>query len=149
MDLKSPAFREGDPIPKRFTCEGEDVSPRLDWSDVPEGAVELLLIVEDPDSAGGVWTHWVISGLDPGRGGIDEGEVPPGAVQGVNDFDRIGYGGPCPPVGHGIHRYYFNLYALSAPSGLTEGATREEARSAIRGKILEEARFMAQYERQG
>jgi Raf kinase inhibitor-like YbhB/YbcL family protein len=147
MELNSPAFAEGDVIPTKFTCSGEDVSPKLEWSGVPENAEELMLIVDDPDAPGGLFVHWVISGLDPASGGLEEGQVPPDAVEGVNDYDRSGYGGPCPPVGHGEHRYFFHLYALSSPSGLTEGATAEEARAAIQGKLIEEATCMGRFER--
>jgi Raf kinase inhibitor-like YbhB/YbcL family protein len=149
MELKSPAFADGDLIPTKFTCAGQDVSPKLEWGGVPGSAEELLLIVDDPDAPGGLFIHWVISGLDPSTGGLEEGEVPPGAVEGINDFDRIGYGGPCPPVGHGAHRYFFHLYALGSSSGLTEGVTAEEARSAVRGKVVEEARLMGRFERRG
>ena len=149
MELRSPEFVQGAAIPKRFTCAGEDVSPKLEWTGVPQEAEELLLIVEDPDAPAGVWTHWVLSGLDPARTGLDEGEVPPGTVEGINDFDRIGYGGPCPPVGHGPHRYFFTLYALSSPTRLTEGGTAEQARQAVQGNVLEEAELMGTFERRG
>jgi Raf kinase inhibitor-like YbhB/YbcL family protein len=147
MELKSPAFADGDLIPTKFTCAGQDVSPKLEWGGVPGSAEELLLIVDDPDAPGGLFIHWVISGLDPSTGGLEEGEVPPGAVEGINDFDRIGYGGPCPPVGHGAHRYFFHLYAISSASGLSEGATAEEARRAVQDKVVQEARYMGKFER--
>ena len=149
MELKTPAFAEGDRIPAKYTCSGEDVSPKLEWSGVPDNAEELMLIVDDPDAPGGLWIHWVIAGLDPSSGGLEEGEVPPEAVEGINDFERIGYGGPCPPVGHGAHRYFFHLYALSSASGVHEGVTAEEARAAIRGKVIEEATYMGTFERRG
>ncbi len=149
MELKSPAFAEGDVIPTKFTCSGEDVSPKLEWSGVPEQAEELMLIVDDPDAPGGLFIHWVISALDPSTGGLEESEVPPGAVEGMNDFDGMGYGGPCPPAGHGAHRYVFHLYALSSPSGLTEGVTAEEARGAVQAKVIEEATYIGRFERRG
>jgi Raf kinase inhibitor-like YbhB/YbcL family protein len=149
MELKTAAFAEGDPIPAKHTCAGDDVSPKLEWSGVPGNAEELMLIVDDPDSPGGIWVHWVIAGLDPSSRGLEEGEVPPGAVEGVNDFERMGYGGPCPPVGHGPHRYVFHLYALSSGSGLLEGMTAGEARRAVQDKVIEEARYMGTFERRG
>src|SRR5204862_8324511 len=107
MELSSEAFSDGDPIPSRYTCEGEDVSPPLTWSDVPEDAVTLALICDDPDAPSGTFAHWVGWGIDPGVGGLAEGEAPP--RQGRNGFGNIGYGGPCPPPGHGKHHYRFRL----------------------------------------
>lgn len=147
MNIESPDFSEGEVVPRRFTCEGEDVSPRLRWSGVPEQTKELLLIVDDPDAPGGLFIHWVLGGMDRGRTGLNEGEVPEEATQGINDYGNIGYGGPCPPVGHGEHRYYFTLYALAQPLMLKEGDTAEVARVAARGNVLEEAKLMGRYER--
>jgi Raf kinase inhibitor-like YbhB/YbcL family protein len=147
MEIESPDFSDGDVIPDRFTCAGADVSPRLRWSDVPEQAEELLLIVDDPDAPGGLFIHWVLGAIDPGRTSLDEGEVPEGSVEGANDFGKIGYSGPCPPVGHGEHTYNFTLYALAQPLMLKEGDTAEVARVAARGSVLEEAKLTCRYTR--
>jgi hypothetical protein len=121
FDLTSPAFDEGGPIPERYTCDGEDVSPPLEWTGVPEGTAELVLTFLDPDVPSGVFTHWTIHSIDPSAPGTPEGGVPEGAVQGLNDFGDTGYGGPCPPPGP-AHRYVFTLGALAEPSGLSPGA---------------------------
>ena len=122
FDLTSPAFEEGGPIPEKYSCEGEDVSPPLEWAGVPEGTEELLLTLLDPDVPSGVFTHWTVFSIDPSSPGIPEGGVPEGAVQGLNGFGDAGYGGPCPPPGP-AHRYVFTLAALDEPSGLSPGAT--------------------------
>src|SRR2546426_810537 len=121
MRLTSPAFADGHPIPAHYTCDGANVSPELRWSDVPEGTLSLALTCEDPDAPRGTFTHWVIWNLDPTTGGIRAGEVPAGARQGRNDFGSVRYGGPCPPPGHGPHRYYFTLYAVGRAIALPEG----------------------------
>lgn len=147
MRLSSPDITQGEPIAGRFTCEGEDLSPQLDWSEVPDAAQELALICEDPDAPGGTWFHWGVCGLKPGSSGLERGQVPAGAVQGTNDFKATGYGGPCPPRGHGVHRYYFLLFALDSPVELPEGFTSAELRRAMEGKILAEASLMGTYRR--
>jgi Raf kinase inhibitor-like YbhB/YbcL family protein len=130
MLLRSPAFVDGQPIPTRYTCDGENVSPELQWSDIDPETVSLALTCEDPDAPGRTFTHWLIWDLSPSKGGLGAGEVPKSARQGRNDFGAIGYGGPCPPPGHGIHHYHFRLYALSAPVPVSEGATIAELRRA-------------------
>ena len=130
VEITSEAFAEGARIPRRYTCEGEDVSPQLSWGEVPDGAKSIALIADDPDAPAGTWVHWVIYGLPPDSRGLDEGlptsdSLPSGARQGTNDFGRAGYGGPCPPPGHGTHRYYFKLYALDIEVELEPGATKE------------------------
>lgn len=147
MNLTSPAFADGQPIPTRYTCDGENVSPELRWSGVPEGTSSLALTCTDPDAPGGTFTHWVIWNLDPSMGGIAVDGVPTGARQGRNDFGHIGYGGPCPPPGHGVHRYVFTLYAVSTEIELPEGATIVELRDALRGVTLTAAPLLGTYER--
>lgn len=147
MQLSSPDFDHEAPIPSRFTCEGEDLSPQLDWSDVPEGTEELAMICEDPDAPGGTFIHWTIRGLPPTSTGLPRGQVPAGAVEGANDFGRQGYGGPCPPKGHGTHRYYFRLFALGSPLELPAGFTAADARSAMEGQTVAETALMGTYER--
>jgi Raf kinase inhibitor-like YbhB/YbcL family protein len=126
--LESSAFRKAEAIPRRHTCEGEDMSPPLRWADVPEGTRSLALIVDDPDAPGGVFTHWVAWGLAPEIRGLDEGEQAP--KEGRNDFGATGYRGPCPPPGHGRHRYVFRLFALDAEPKLAAGASSSAPTSA-------------------
>ena len=115
--VTSPAFEEGGPIPREFTCDGEGVSPPLEWSGVPEGTVELILTLLDPDAPAGVFTHWTVYAISPEAAGSPRGGAPEGAAEGLNDFDEVGYGGPCPPEGK-PHRYIFTLAALAEPSAL-------------------------------
>src|SRR5436309_16083078 len=116
MELTSSACAGGQPIPSRHTCEGEDVSPELEWTAVPAGAVSLALIVADPDAPAGSFTHWLAWGIEPGAGLLREGER--AAFEGRNDFGSVGYRGPCPPRGHGPHRYVFRLHVLESELGL-------------------------------
>ncbi len=147
MELRSADFSANESVPKRFTCEGEDLSPSLEWSDLPEGAVELALTCEDPDAPGRGFVHWILWGIEPTRAGLPAGTVPDGANQGVNDFGSIGYRGPCPPRGRGAHNYRFTLYALREPLDLEEGASIEEFRGAVAGKVLAEATLVGVFER--
>jgi hypothetical protein len=147
MKLTSPAFADGQPIPARYACDGENVSPELRWSDVPDGTLSLALRCEDPDAPRGTFTHWVLWNLDPTEGGIPAGEVPTGARQGRNDFGQVGYGGPCPPRGHGTHHYHFTLYAVPKEIGLPEGATITQLRDALRGVTLADAELVGTHER--
>ena len=147
FSLESSAFDNAQAIPSRHSCDGEDLSPPLRWSNVPEGTRSFALVVDDPDALGGVFTHWTAWGLDPGAGGLGEGEPAPG--EGQNDFGTTGYRGPCPPPGHGAHRYVFDLYALDVQHiGLGEGASRQEVEQQIEGHILAKAQLAGSYERQ-
>ncbi len=147
LTLTVPTFAAGDMIPKRYTCEGQNVSPALHWSDAPASARGYALIVDDPDAPGGTFTHWVLFDIPGDQSGLAEGEKAIG-VAGKNDFGRSGYGGPCPPRGHGPHRYYFTLYALDvAALKLKAGAARREVDAALRGHILAQAQYMGRYER--
>jgi hypothetical protein len=143
--LSSSAFAPGQPIPARHTCDGEDRSPPLEWSNVPAGTRALALIVDDPDARGGTFTHWLAWGLDPEAGGVAEGE--PAPAEGRNDFDVAGYRGPCPPAGHGRHRYVFRLFALDAEPTVTPGAGREELGRATGTGVLAVAELTGTYER--
>jgi Raf kinase inhibitor-like YbhB/YbcL family protein len=145
MELASSAFAGGQPIPQRHSCEGEDLSPPLSWTDVPEGATSLALIVDDPDAPGGTFTHWLGWGLDPAAGGLGEGEAAP--VEGRNDFGATGYRGPCPPPGHGPHRYFFRLHALEAELELAPGASKGEFEQALAGRSVAVAELIGTYER--
>ena len=145
--LTSPAFHEGGTIPERFTCDGKGVSPPLRWSRVPNRAVELALLVQDPDAPGGTFVHWSLLGLSPSLRGLGEGRVPKGAVQTEQSFGHRGYGGPCPPEDDPPHRYVFDLYALGRRLGLGGGASLEEVRSAIRRAALARGQLTASYGR--
>jgi Raf kinase inhibitor-like YbhB/YbcL family protein len=131
MRVTSAAFAEGDAIPRRHTCDGEDVSPPLRWTGTPSGAPALALLMEDPDAPGGTFVHWIVADLPPGTAGLDAGEAPQGAVEVENSFGDRGYGGPCPPEGDAPHRYVFSVYALDAPLRLDAGASPGDARAAI------------------
>jgi Raf kinase inhibitor-like YbhB/YbcL family protein len=144
MELTSSAFGHGQPIPQRHSCEGEDRSPPLSWTDVPEGASSLALIVDDPDAPSGTFTHWLAWGIDPATGGLQEGEAAP--VEGRNDFGATGYRGPCPPPGHGAHRYSFRLHALESAPELEAGAGKDELERALAGAAAV-AELIGTYER--
>ncbi len=147
MAVTSAAFAEGDTIPVEFTCDGEDVSPPLQWSGVPDGAAELVLVVEDPDAPGGTFVHWLVVGIDPGATGIDRGGVPAGARQGTNDFGNAAYGGPCPPGGDEPHRYVFRVSALSEETGLSDGASVDDVSEAVRGTEIARGELVGRYGR--
>ncbi len=151
VTLKCPAFSEGGEIPRKHTCDGADLSPELNWGGVTPAAHSLAIIVDDPDAPRGTWTHWLVWNIPPHHTSLPEG-VPTsevlegGAVQGTNDFNRLGYGGPCPPPGK-PHRYFFRLFALNTRLTLPAGATRKEVDRAMKGHILSEAEWMGTYKR--
>lgn len=158
IELTSPAFAEGKRIPVKYTGEGQDVSPPLRWSGVPEGTKELALICDDPDApTAEPWVHWVIYKIPADTKELAEGiprvarlKEPAGALQGKNSWpsgDVIGYRGPMPPPGHGTHRYFFKLYALGAKLVLEPGATKKQLLEAMEGRILGEGQLMGTYER--
>jgi Raf kinase inhibitor-like YbhB/YbcL family protein len=150
IKVVSSAFQEGGMIPADYTCDGKDISPPLSWSGVPEQAVTMALICDDPDAPLGTWVHWVLYNLPASVRELPAG-VPPderlanGALQGRNDFRRLGYGGPCPPGG--THRYYFKLYALDKALDLKPGATKKELLKAMEGHVLAEGQLMGRYKR--
>jgi len=150
LELKSPVFEEGGWIPEKYTCDGENVSPPLEWNGLPDGTASLALICDDPDAPMGTWVHWVVFNIPPETDGLPE-NVPPerelrqGGRQGINDFRKIGYGGPCPPGG--THRYYFKLYALDCSIDLPAGITKDNLVAAMEGHILEQAILMGRYSR--
>ena len=147
LELTSVGFLEGQEIPDRYTCDGENASPPLRWSGAPNSTKSFALICDDPDAPAGTWVHWVIFNIpstatelgEPGTVGI-----PDAAVQGMNDFGRTGYGGPCPP-GRTPHRYVFTVYALNSELKLTEGATKKDVIAAIQGHIVGEGRLTGVY----
>lgn len=151
IQLISPAFAEGQPIPARFTCDGQDISPPLKWSGLPEGARALALIADDPDALAGTWVHWVLYNLPATVSELPEGltaaeRLSNGALQGRNDFRRLGYGGPCPPRGR-PHRYFFKLYALDAELGLGPGASKPDVVRTMQGHLLAEGQLVGTYQR--
>ncbi|MDE2039759.1 MAG: YbhB/YbcL family Raf kinase inhibitor-like protein [Elusimicrobia bacterium] len=148
MKLTSPAFQNGGTIPKKYTCDGQDESPPLDWSGLPEGAKSLALIMDDPDAPMGVWVHWVLYDIAPQPASFAEGHCrgTSGRSWGVESFSSQAWRGPCPPPGK-PHRYIFHLYALSAPTGLPSGATKAEVLRAIAGKTLAQAELAGLYGR--
>ena len=147
MALTSGAFQEGALIPRRYTCDGENISPPLRWTGVPQGAAELAIVVEDPDAPGETFVHWVVYGIPAGAAAVAEGEIPAGAAEGTNGFGRTGWGGPCPPKGDRAHRYVFRLDALSKPLGLSRGATVSQLRSAMSNLVAGEAILTGRYGR--
>lgn len=151
LSLSSPAFKEGEKIPVKYTCEGEDISPPLAWSEPPEETKALALIVDDPDAPVGVFTHWVLFNL-PASVRELSGAVPAqpqlenGALQGKNDFGKLGYGGPCPPPGP-AHHYRFTLYALDKSLDLKAGVSKKEILKAMEGHILAQGQLTGIYQR--
>jgi Raf kinase inhibitor-like YbhB/YbcL family protein len=150
MIIKSPVFTEGAKIPTKYTCDGPDVSPPLRWSGQPDETMSFAIVCDDPDAPVGTWVHWVYYDIPatftelPEK--IAQSKNPGiGGAQGVNDFKRLGYGGPCPP--EGTHRYYFKLYALDREMGLAPGATKKQLLAAMQGRILAEAQIMGRYGR--
>ena len=152
MTLSSPAFANGQPIPQKFTCQGENISPSLSWSGVPSGARSLALITEDPDASASPFIHWVIYNIPPILSGLPE-KVQPGAqvagigVQGPTSFGAPGYGGPCPPSGS-PHHYYFKLYALDLDPNLPAGLSAAELQQQMAGHILAQAEWMGTFQSQ-
>lgn len=150
MILTSPAFKEGEKIPKKYTCDGSDISPALNWNSVPAQAKSLALIADDPDAPMGTWVHWVIFNIPPTVTGLPE-DVPAkdslsdGTLQGKNDFRNYGYGGPCPPGG--THRYFFKLYALDTLLQLRPGCSKAELLKAMAGHTVGEGQLMGKYSR--
>ncbi len=142
MEILSPSFQDKGVIPVKFTCEGDDVNPAFDIVRIPAGTKSLALIVDDPESPAGTWVHWVVFNI-PVSNRIDENSVP--GTQGVNDFGRNDYGGPCPPDRE--HRYFFKLYALDTMLKIPTGATKQELEKAMKGHILAEAELIGLYEK--
>jgi hypothetical protein len=142
MKLSSPEFENNAMIPKRFTCQGEDINPPLIIEGVPEGARSLALIVDDPDAPMGTWVHWVVFNI-PIVSKIEEDSIP--GRQGVNDFGRKSYGGPCPPFG--THRYFFKIYALDTELNLHEGIDKDSLERAMQGHILGKAELIGLYKK--
>lgn len=156
MKIESSAFSEGEAIPREYTCEGENISPPLVWSDVPEGTQSLVLIVDDPDAPDPdapkmTWVHWVVINISPTLTNLSEGmsssHIPAGVVEGINDWKRTGYGGACPPIGR--HRYFHKLYALDTVLEGVDRPTKTMVEKAMAGHVLAEATLIGTYEKSG
>jgi len=150
IKVTSAAFNEGQPIPRQHTCDGVNVSPPLEWSGLPKTAKTVAIVADDPDAPSGTWVHWVVYNLPADNIGFVE-NVPAtetlkaGGFQGKNDFEKIGYGGPCPP--RGTHHYFFRVYAVDSELALKAGATRAELEQAMQGHIVLQGQLMGTYSR--
>jgi len=155
LTIRSDAFANNEVIPRKYTGDGQDLSPPLTWSDLPEGTRELALIVDDPDApTPEPWVHWVIYKISPDAPGLPEGisasqpvSAPAGALQGSNSWGNIGYGGPAPPRGHGVHHYHFKLAALDIELDLDAGANKQALLNAMRGHVLARGELVGTYQR--
>jgi Raf kinase inhibitor-like YbhB/YbcL family protein len=154
LSLKSSAYDNGGEIPSRYTCEGEDVSPPLVWTGVPETARSLVLIIDDPDAPDPkapkmIWVHWVLYNIPPDVSGLPEGiapaKLPPGTLEGLNDWNRIGYGGPCPPIGR--HRYFHKLYALDTVLEGMNTPTKAKVEAAMKGHVIAQTELVGTYQK--
>jgi len=150
ITVTSSAFQEGEMIPRKYTCDGANVSPPVAWTGVPDGAKSIALISDDPDAPVGTWVHWVLYNLPLDSTGLAEGIKPVekldnGARHGLNDFRKFGYGGPCPPGG--THRYYFKVYALNAVLELKPNATKADLVKAMEGKMLAQGQLIGKFTR--
>lgn len=151
MSISSSSFGNGGTIPKKFTCDAEDVSPELSWSAAPAGTKSLALLSDDPDAPVGNWNHWTMWNAPAESRGLPEGvskaaQLPDGTQQGMNDFRKVGYNGPCPPPGN-PHRYYFKLFALDQKLTLKEKSGKKELEAAMKGHVLAQAEWMGKYGR--
>lgn len=143
MLITSPSFKNNESIPVKFSCDGGDMNPELQIQNVPVEAKSLALIVDDPDATRGrTFTHWLVWNIDPKTTLIKEESVPPGAIEGTNDFPRVGYGGPCPPKGSNPHHYHFKLYALDAMLNLGADAEKSALEAEISGHLIEKAELV-------
>jgi Raf kinase inhibitor-like YbhB/YbcL family protein len=142
LKIKSPAFEHNGLIPRKYTCDGEDVNPPLVIEDIPGGAQSLALIVDDPDASMGTWNHWVVWNIPPMKE-IKENTVP--GIEGMNDFRKHSYGGPCPPGG--THRYFFKVYALDTKLNLGANSRKKDLEKAMQGHILAMGELMGRYSR--
>jgi Raf kinase inhibitor-like YbhB/YbcL family protein len=147
IKVTSTAFGEGVMIPKKYTCDDQNVSPQLAWTGVPAGTKSIALICDDPDAPVGDWVHWVAFNIPAATKELAEGvrTLPAGSKKGTNDFRKLEYGGPCPPSG--VHRYYFKIYALDTQLSLGEGATKVQLLKAMEGHILDQGALMGRYQR--
>jgi Raf kinase inhibitor-like YbhB/YbcL family protein len=149
FQLFSTAFSDGGWIPELHTCQGADISPSLEWSGAPADTRSFVLIVDDPDAPAGTWNHWLVYDIPAKVHNLAQGyKAGSLGLSGKNDFGKTGYGGPCPPKGHGPHRYFFRLYAMNVPTlGLSDAARRQELERAIKGHVLSETHALGRFER--
>lgn len=145
LEVTSSAFSQGEAIPQKYTCDGEDVSPPLAWSGAPDSVASYALIMDDPDAPAGTWVHWVLFDIPAQTTQLAENTPATVGIQGNSSWDRTGYGGPCPPGGE--HRYFFKLYALDTMLGLEAGATKEEVLEAMSGHVVAQGALMGTYSR--
>lgn len=147
LTLTSDAFKHGELIPQKYTCDGEDMSPPLSWSGAPAKTKSFVLIMDDPDAPGGVWDHWILFNIAPSTTSLPEGgyPLPSGAEEGINGWGRHGYGGPCPP--DKMHRYLFKLYALDTMLDLLNGAKKSQIEAAMKNHILAHTELLGKYDR--
>jgi Raf kinase inhibitor-like YbhB/YbcL family protein len=145
LSIASESFQHGDRMPERHALEGENLSPALTWSGLPQSTRSIAVICEDPDAPSGTFVHWVGWGIEPEAGGLGEGEPAPN--EGRNGFGKTGYDGPSPPPGHGTHRYFFRVYALDTEPKLEPAASKEELEAAIEAHVLASGEHMGTYER--
>lgn len=148
--VDSEAFEDGEAVPRKYSCDGDDISPPLRWTGIPPGTQALAVVLDDPDAPAGTWVHWVVFDIPATSGGLQEG-IPPdpelagGGRHGSNSWGRPGYGGPCPPSG--VHRYFFRVYALDSALDLEPGATKEQVLAAMENHVLDSAELMGTYAR--
>jgi Raf kinase inhibitor-like YbhB/YbcL family protein len=150
MEIRSTAFQKGGMIPRKYTCDDMNISPPLEWDSVPQGVKSFAVICDDPDAPSGTFVHWVYYDIPANVTKLAEGIKPErspagGGKQGISDFRKTGYGGPCPPGG--IHRYYFKLYALDSVTGLGPGASKQQLLEAMQGHIIAQSELMGKYKR--
>jgi len=151
MKVKSSAFKEGENIPIKYTCDGKDISPEISWEDVPDSVESLALICDDPDAPMKTFVHWVIYNIPPRVNKLEEGTrpiwgLPIGAIQGINDFGNTGYGGPCPPRGP-AHHYHFKLYGLNTKLDAERGISKKELLKKMEGHIIAKGELVGIYKR--
>ncbi len=149
ISISAEAFRDGDTIPDEYTCEGDDVSPALSWKGIPAEAKSIALIMDDPDAPGRTFVHWVLFNMPANTQKLPKGlpgSLGDGSLQGMTDFGRTGYGGPCPPPGK-PHRYYFKIYALDTKLNLPAGASKKQVEDTMKGHILAKGELMGKYAR--
>jgi len=153
MTITSPAFGNNQKIPGKYTCDGENISPPLEFSDIPKNAQSLVLIADDPDAPSKTWVHWIVYNIDPSTKKVEENSVPQSGIQGMTDFGEEGYGGPCPPPAlqnrdeSGTHRYFFKLYALDRMLDVPEGLAKQQILEKMDGLVADEAELVGLYSR--
>ncbi len=147
IHVRSDAFEDHGFIPERYTCDGMDTAPALAWRGVPGDTVELVMVCEDPDAPEQTFVHWMVAGIDSASMGLEEDRLPEAAIVGRNDFDRVGYGGPCPPPGHEPHRYVYTVIASAAGLNLEPGFSARDLHDALAGQVIARGELTGRYRR--